>query len=187
MERNKKMESIFENIVPYEAYEDGVEGDSMADKQDNKKENTGSKASSQSKTHQEISSELAEKLSTLEKIELSLSKVDELDDLDSEIDAIATQALQSYSDLYEKATTFSDAHAGKVFEVSSQLLKTALDAKGMKLDRKLKTIELQLKKAKLDQAESKNDEQFDQSDFVSRDDILDAISKSTREEENNSK
>ena len=42
-------------------------------------------------------------------------------------------------------------YSGRIFEVAGNMLKTNLDAKIAKLDKKLKMIELQLKKEKLDQ------------------------------------
>jgi len=41
-------------------------------------------------------------------------------------------------------------YSGRVFEVAGGMLKTALDAKVAKLDKKLKMIDLQLKKEKQD-------------------------------------
>ena len=41
-------------------------------------------------------------------------------------------------------------YSGRVFEVAGNMLKTSLDAKTAKLDKKLKMIELQLKKEKMD-------------------------------------
>ena len=41
-------------------------------------------------------------------------------------------------------------YSGRVFEVAGSMLKTSLDAKVAKMDKKLKMIELQLKKEKLD-------------------------------------
>jgi len=41
-------------------------------------------------------------------------------------------------------------YSGRVFEVAGVMLKTSLDAKVAKMDKKLKMIELQLKKEKMD-------------------------------------
>ena len=41
-------------------------------------------------------------------------------------------------------------YSGRVFEVAGSMLKTSLDAKVAKMDKKLKMIELQLKKEKQD-------------------------------------
>ena len=42
-------------------------------------------------------------------------------------------------------------YSGRIFEVAGTMLKNAIDAKAAKVDKKLKMIELQIKKAKLDQ------------------------------------
>ena len=42
-------------------------------------------------------------------------------------------------------------YSGRIFEVASTMLRNAIDAKGSKIDKKLKMVELQLKKRKLDQ------------------------------------
>ena len=44
-------------------------------------------------------------------------------------------------------------YSGRVFEVAGGMLKTSLDAKVAKMDKKLKMIELQLKKEKQDRDE----------------------------------
>ena len=41
-------------------------------------------------------------------------------------------------------------YSGRIFEVASTMLRNAIDAKSNKIDRKLKMVELQLKKMKLD-------------------------------------
>jgi hypothetical protein len=50
-------------------------------------------------------------------------------------------------------------YSGRVFEVASTMLKNAIDAKAAKIDKKLKMVELQLKKQKLDS--DKSDESQD--------------------------
>jgi hypothetical protein len=42
-------------------------------------------------------------------------------------------------------------HSGKLFEVASSMLKNAVDAKTAKLEKKLRMVELQLKKQRIDQ------------------------------------
>ena len=42
-------------------------------------------------------------------------------------------------------------YSGRIFEVASSMLKNAIDAKTAKVDKKLKAVDLQLKKFKLDQ------------------------------------
>ena len=42
-------------------------------------------------------------------------------------------------------------YSGRIFEVASTMLRNAIDAKSNKIDKKLKMVELQLKKMKIDQ------------------------------------
>ena len=69
---------------------------------------------------------------------------------DSELNEIADKAMQSYEDLMDLGMNVESRYSGRVFEVAGSMLKTTLDAKVAKMDKKLKMIELQLKKEKLD-------------------------------------
>lgn len=69
---------------------------------------------------------------------------------DAELNEIADKALQSYEDLMDLGMNVESRYSGRVFEVAGSMLKTSLDAKVAKMDKKLKMIELQLKKEKLD-------------------------------------
>lgn len=96
------------------------------------------------------STEILNSLSSLEKIDTALSTVSGLNSHDQDMEDIADKAIDSYEKLMNLGMNVSDAHAAKVFDSASTMLKTALEAKDAKVNRKLKTIELQLKKAKLD-------------------------------------
>ena len=65
--------------------------------------------------------------------------------------------MQAYEDLMDLGMNVESRYSGRVFEVAGGMLKTSLDAKTAKLDKKLKMIELQLKKEKMDK-ESRNDD-----------------------------
>jgi len=84
-----------------------------------------------------------------EKIDHALGYVDDLDEHDREMDDIAKHALETFEELREYGMNSSEAHAGKILEVASQMLKTALEARNSKSKRKLDTIDLQLKKLKI--------------------------------------
>jgi len=96
-------------------------------------------------------------LSTVEKIDHALPVVNGLDMHDSEMDDIANKAVKTFQDLVNLGGNVPDMHAGKIYEVAGQLLKTALDAKNSKAERKLKMIDLQIKKAKLEIDSGNND------------------------------
>ena len=76
---------------------------------------------------------------------------------DAELNDIAQRALQSYEDLMDLGMNVESRYGGRVFEVAGSMLKTSLDAKVAKMDKKLKMIELQLKKEKLDKDTSGNE------------------------------
>ena len=54
-------------------------------------------------------------------------------------------------------------YSGRIFEVASTMLRNAIDAKGSKIDKKLKMVELQLKKLKIDKT-GKDDGPIEESD-----------------------
>lgn len=76
---------------------------------------------------------------------------------DSELEDIADRALTAYEDLMDLGMNVESRYSGRVFEVAGQMLKTGLDAKVAKIDKKLKMVELQLKKEKLDKESGDND------------------------------
>ena len=69
---------------------------------------------------------------------------------DKELNEVADKAMQAYEDLMDLGMNVESRYSGRVFEVAGGMLKTGLDAKVAKLDKKLKMVELQLKKEKMD-------------------------------------
>ena len=69
---------------------------------------------------------------------------------DEELEEIATKAMNAYDELMDLGMNVESRYSGRVFEVAGGMLKTSLDAKVAKMDKKLKMIELQLKKEKMD-------------------------------------
>lgn len=90
-------------------------------------------------------------LTTAEKVDVALPTVTGLDTHDTEMDEIAKKAVDTFNDLIALGGNVPDMHAGKIYEVAGQMLKTALEAKNAKAERKLKMIELQLKKVRAEQ------------------------------------
>jgi hypothetical protein len=94
-----------------------------------------------------------------DKISASLPQVKGLGDAaDSEFDALAQRATDAYDDLIDLGMNVEARYSARIFEVAGTMLKNAIDAKSAKMDKKLKIIELQLKKAKLDQDANTADE-----------------------------
>ena len=86
-----------------------------------------------------------------DKIAASLPQVKGLGDLsDLELDKLAVEAEESYKNLMDLGMNVDSRYSGRIFEVASTMLRNAIDAKGSKIDKKLKMVELQLKKLKID-------------------------------------
>jgi hypothetical protein len=86
-----------------------------------------------------------------DKISASLPQVKGLGDLsDLELDKLAVEAEESYKNLMDLGMNVDSRYSGRIFEVASTMLRNAIDAKGSKIDKKLKMVELQLKKLKID-------------------------------------
>ena len=97
----------------------------------------------------------ARSIAELDKIASALPAVKGLGDkADAELEDIAQRALTAYEDLMDLGMNVESRYSGRVFEVAGGMLKTSLDAKTAKLDKKLKMIELQLRKEKMDREDS---------------------------------
>ena len=90
-------------------------------------------------------------IAELDKIQAALPQVKGLGEMaDKELNEVADKAMTAYEDLMDLGMNVESRYSGRVFEVAGQMLKTNLDAKTAKLDKKLKIVELQLKKEKQD-------------------------------------
>ena len=86
-----------------------------------------------------------------DKIAASLPQVKGLGEMsDLEMDKLAMEAEESYKNLMDLGMNVDSRYSGRIFEVASNFLKNAIDAKSSKIDKKLKMVELQLKKLKMD-------------------------------------
>lgn len=112
--------------------------------------------------------EIEEAMTLSDKINGALSQVRSMDAHDSEMDDIAQQAVESYEQLMSLGMNMTDMAAGPVFSNAAAMLKIALEAKDSKTTRKLKQIDLMLKKARLDQAEQRLNGPDDLEDVASR-------------------
>lgn len=80
-----------------------------------------------------------------------LPAIKELETLDEkELDTLATKAEQAYDDLMDLGMNVEVRYSSRIFEVASSMMKNAIDAKSAKIDRKLKAVDIQLKKYKID-------------------------------------
>lgn len=101
----------------------------------------------------------AEAYSALEKIENALPQVKGLDAADGEMDELANLATSSYKDLMDLGMQVDSRFASEIFNSAGTMLGHAITAKTAKINKKLKMLDLQLRKASLDQKmQSKTEE-----------------------------
>ncbi len=101
-------------------------------------------------------------ISEFDKISSALPQVKGLGDIsDKEFDELAQRATDAFDDLMDLGMNVEARYSGRVFEVAGTMLKNAIDAKAAKIDKKLKMIELQIKKQKVDQDAGENEGSVD--------------------------
>jgi hypothetical protein len=90
---------------------------------------------------------LEDRLEEFDKIASALPRVKGLGDMaDGELDALATKAEQAYDDLMDLGMNVEARYSTRMFEVAAQMMQAAITAKTNKIDKKLKMVDLQLKK-----------------------------------------
>ena len=99
-------------------------------------------------------------LSELDKVQAALPQVRGLEASDTEMDDLATKATKGFDDMMDLGMNVDSRWASDIFGVASQMLGHAITAKAAKLNKKLKMVDLQLKKANLDQKAISNTEEI---------------------------
>jgi hypothetical protein len=98
----------------------------------------------------------------VQEITRGLPQIQELNDLDDgELDELANKAEQAYDDLMDLGMNVEVRYASRIFEVASSMMSNAINAKTAKIDKRLKAVDLQLKKLKID-----NDSGADPNDVI---------------------
>ena len=92
----------------------------------------------------------ADSNSIMERIDKSLPLVKGLTSSDVEMDELAKLAIDSYTELMSLGMNVEARFSSEIFSTAGQMLGHAITAKTAKVNKKLKMLDLQLKKAKLD-------------------------------------
>ena len=123
---------------------------------------------------------------TIDKIDAALPAVKGLDASDKEMDDLATKAQETFDNLMDLGFNVDSRYSSEIFAVAGTMLGHALTAKTAKLNKKLKMVELQLKKARMDQAGKSGDEPVETAhgQVLSRNDLLERLM-GTRDQNNN--
>lgn len=110
----------------------------------------------------EITEEVTENaLSTLDKIEAALPQVKGLEAADNEMDDLAAMATASYKDLMDLGMQVESRFSSEIFNSASSMLGHAITAKTAKINKKLKMLDLQMKKAQLDAKNAAKNEEIE--------------------------
>lgn len=102
-----------------------------------------------------------EAYNNLDKIENALPQVRGLELADSEMDELTNLATNSYKDLMDLGMQVDSRFSAEIFGIAGNMLGHAITAKTAKINKKLKMIELQMKKAQLDLKLQAKDEQIE--------------------------
>jgi hypothetical protein len=101
---------------------------------------------------------LEDKLEEFDKISAALPRVRGLGDVsDSELDALANKAEKAYDELMDLGMQVDARYSTRIFEVAGNMLNAAITAKTNKIDKKLKMVDLQLKKLAIDKKNGGSD------------------------------
>ncbi len=120
-------------------------------------ESSDNKTAPPKPSHEEITS-VESTYKAVQEITKTLPQIQELDTLDEhELDNLAAKAEQAYDELMDLGMNVEVRYSGRIFEVAGTMLKNAVDAKSAKIDKKLKAIDLQLKKYKIDKDSGDDD------------------------------
>jgi hypothetical protein len=111
--------------------------------------------------HEEVKS-LDQSYQAVQEITRGLPQIKELDELgDAELDSLAKKAETAYDDLMDLGMNVEVRYSGRIFEVAASMMSNAINAKNAKIEKRLKAVDLQLKKLKID-----NDSGADPNDVI---------------------
>ena len=171
----RKLEELFE--LPTDPIEDGLPDYKLPDEvtPDNVPE-----------AKPENNAVMQNTLSELDKVQAALPLVRGLEASDDEMDDLANKAVKGFDDMMDLGMNVDSRWASDIFGVASQMLGHAITAKTAKLNKKLKMVDLQLKKANLDQKVIANTEDIATGTGVilDRNALLDRLLNNNKEQKN---
>ena len=106
----------------------------------------------------------------IDKIDAALPYVNDLDISDKELDDLSDLAKEKFQDLIDLGMNVEARFSGHILATAGTLLGHAITAKQAKLDKKLRMVDLQLKKARLDAQIAKDSNKSDGDKIVDAED-----------------
>jgi hypothetical protein len=125
-----------------------------------------------------------ETLATIDKIEAALPAVKGLEASDSEMDELAKAAMDSYENLMDLGMNVEARFASEIFNSASSMLGHAITAKTAKMNKKLKIIDLQLKKLKMDRDNGAQEIPTAQGQLIDRNELLRQVLANNQNQQN---
>jgi alcohol dehydrogenase YqhD (iron-dependent ADH family) len=133
--------------------------------------------------------EFIEGVKALDEIEQQLpvsSSITDLSTSDQEMDDLATKAVKHYDDLMDLGMNVEPRFSAPIFDAASKLLGHAITAKTSKIDKKLKALDLDIKRRRLEmqekQANLTDDDETGSARELDRNSLLEIL----RNKDNNS-
>jgi hypothetical protein len=108
--------------------------------------------------------------SAIDKIDAALPYVNDLDTSDKELDDLSDLAKEKFQDLIDLGMNVEARFSGHILATAGTLLGHAITAKQAKLDKKLRMVDLQLKKARLDAQIAKDSNKSDGDKIIDAED-----------------
>ena len=119
-------------------------------------------------TVEEAETTIEENRALIEETDLAIDKIDaalpfvaDLDVSDKELDELSDLAKDKFNDLIDLGMNVEARFSGHILATAGTLLGHAITAKQAKLDKKLRMVDLQLKKMRLDQQAAKDAQKND--------------------------
>ena len=106
----------------------------------------------------------------IDKIDAALPFVNDLDISDKELDDLSDLAKEKFQDLIDLGMNVEARFSGHILATAGTLLGHAITAKQAKLDKKLRMVDLQLKKARLDAQIEKDSNKSDGDKIIDAED-----------------
>jgi len=130
----------------------------------------------------EVVEKVEHELKEVDTIESALAGVENLTANDKEMDDIAKKSEDSFNNLMDLGMNVEARFSGQIFDTASKMLTITLNAKQAKIDKKLKMVELQLRKKALDARIDRDMGKIDgaengEATILSRNELLDKILK----------
>jgi len=130
-----------------------------------------------STTPEEAKSSIEENRAIIQEVDQAIDKIDaalpfvaDLDISDKELDDLSDLAKEKFQDLIDLGMNVEARFSGHILATAGTLLGHAITAKQAKLDKKLRMVDLQLKKARLDQQIAKDNNKSDGDKIIDAED-----------------